>query len=144
MASNIKPARSSSVGSRSELRGEAEVLQMISRKRKRRAIKSVQPEERKQRNRNAQAVSRARQRAHTMELEDSLKKLRLDHRKSTQNCLELQLRNSELERILFQKGKSQKSSIPRHYSHSLLNQRPSRSLQSYSSSFQKHMDEIFP
>lgn len=71
-------------------------------------------EERKQRNRQAQAAFRERRTEYIKQLEttikdhvDSLQSLQQSHRSAADECLMLRYKNSLLERILLEKGKVQ-------------------------------------
>lgn len=71
-------------------------------------------EERKQRNRQAQAAFRERRTEYIKQLEttikdhvDSLQSLQQSHRSAADECLMLRYKNSLLERILLEKGKAQ-------------------------------------
>jgi bZIP transcription factor len=75
-------------------------------------------EERKQRNRQAQAAFRERRTEYIKQLEntikhheDSLQSLQQSHRSAADECLMLRYKNSLLERILLEKGWSLQNSI---------------------------------
>ncbi|KAI9803637.1 MAG: hypothetical protein M1833_000549 [Piccolia ochrophora] len=114
----LEPLRddaSSSVGSTSEPEGEPEAFTQdptATQKRKggRKPIYATS-EERKQRNRQAQAAFRERRTEYIKQLEttikhheETLQSLQQSHRSAADECLMLRYKNSLLERILLEKG----------------------------------------
>ena len=87
-------------------------------------------EERKQRNRQAQAAFRERRTEYIKQLETTIKQheealqsLQQNHRAAADECLMLRYKNSLLERILLEKSKARSSSLG---GHSTLLMRPQR------------------
>ncbi|KAI9703690.1 MAG: hypothetical protein M1836_007460 [Candelina mexicana] len=112
-AEPIDDGTSSSIGSTPEPDGELypqENAQVQKRKGGRKPIYATS-EERKQRNRQAQAAFRERRTEYIKQLEttikhheDALQSLQQSHRSAADECLMLRYKNSLLERILLEKG----------------------------------------